>query len=94
MIPIGAKRTENLNNGRLLSTALMSTNFPAMLSQEDPQAYIFELNFSSRGFQSFLKALLRKMGRPRYLKEVQFEEAAKPRHLAMEFSDEGEIFQQ
>jgi len=41
-----------------------------------------------------LKALLRKIGRLRYLKEVQFEEATKPRHLAMEFREDGEIFQQ
>jgi len=33
-----------------------------------------------------LKALLRNTGRPRYLKEVQFEEVAKPKVLEMELS--------
>ena len=94
MIPTGAKRTENLNNGRLLSTALMSTDFLAILSQEDPQAYIFAFNLSNWGYQSLVKAFLWKMGNPRYLNDDQEVEIAKPRHLAIEVAAATVIFQQ
>jgi hypothetical protein len=72
----------------------MRTDLLAMLSQEKPQASSLFLNFSSWGSQSLLKALLRKTGRPKYLKEVQFEEAAKPKVLEMELSMLEVVFQQ
>lgn len=93
-MPEGARRTENWNKGRLLRTDLVRTDLPTMLSQEKPQASNLFLNFSNWGSQSLLKALLRNTGRPRYLKEVQFEEAAKPKVLEMELSKLEVVFQQ
>jgi hypothetical protein len=86
--------TENWKIGRLLRTTLMSTDFPAWLSQEKPQAWILSLKFSNRGSQSLLKADFWKIGRPRYLKEDQLEEAAKPKHLEMALRALAETFQQ
>jgi len=92
MIPIGAKRTEKLKRRRLLNTDLISIDFPTKLSQDVPQVYILDLNFSICGSQSLLVALLWKTGSPRYLKDVQDAEAIKPRHLAMELAAPTETF--
>lgn len=64
-----------------------------MLSQEEPQEFIIDLNLSMREFHSLLPTFLLKTDSPRYLKEDQLMEAENPKHLAMEEAVEAGVFQ-
>jgi len=94
MTPIGAIMTADWYMGRLFKTTLTSTILPARLSQLKPQEWILSLNFSNNDNQSLLRALFWKTGSPKYLKEVQDEEAAKPKQLEIAWRNLGEEFQQ